>query len=610
MVILARAVFKFEGAQADDLSFDEDDIITVLQKDESGWWTGRNDQGQEGDFPFNYVEVLDEREAQAYLKKTETVQPEIKFQGEGVDTIEVVRCNPAAGSKPATVVLESSTPSGSREQVTKAMSELRAFDVQLRTVLADFDGKLPPSWADNAILSEKGLIARKEALDTYVQKLVYSEGADFLLVPFLFPGKSVELSQESFAAAARAQQQAKELLAHKKHEAPPMLVRAEYAWDPQEPVELSLEQGEVLAVVSQSTGSEGWWEGQNSAGARGLFPFNHIELLPPPDVQAFLEGRPLPPSAPEPSTIERAKKDHIPKTNDRPIKLVKNFSITTLQAFDDMIDKGVAIENLSGGNGHQFPKAGDRVEIAFKAHLWDCQLLSLLEFLSSEDKGEGPLEFVVEDDPTVCQGLHLAIQKFSVGASGRIIIAPKLGYGVAGSPPVIPPLAHLVYEVVLTRIVGDKPKHAPKQKPEVKARSASTAPRVLSLRGLAPIGNRPTQVKSPAKPVENKPAAAVNANPSVEHHTGARRAGHVMVGASAPSNGPAAPRMEIPKFELKELQQIVRDNKVQERNLNRAALEDYLTDKAFFEAFLMDRGHFLLKPLWRQQALKRAVGLF
>ena len=54
MPILAKAVFKFEGAQSDDLSFDEDDIITIVQKDDSGWWTGRTDDGREGDFPFNY----------------------------------------------------------------------------------------------------------------------------------------------------------------------------------------------------------------------------------------------------------------------------------------------------------------------------------------------------------------------------------------------------------------------------------------------------------------------------------------------------------------------------------------------------------------------------
>lgn len=179
----------------------------------------------------------------------------------------------------------------------------------------------------------------------------------------------------------------------------------------------------------------------------------------------------------------------------------------------------------------------------------------------------------------------------------------------------IPPLAHLVYEVTLTNVSADKPKaaHVHKQKPEVKARAASTTPRVLSMKMLHPIGNRPTQGKSPAKSQEK--AAPVMANPSVEHHTGTRRAGHVMVGAagadkSGGGGGGGGARMDTPKFDLRELQSIVQDNKIQERGLNRLTLEDYLTDKAFFEAFLMDRGHFLLKPLWRQQALKRAVGLF
>ncbi len=32
MVLLAKALYKFEGTQSDDLSFDEDDVITVISK--------------------------------------------------------------------------------------------------------------------------------------------------------------------------------------------------------------------------------------------------------------------------------------------------------------------------------------------------------------------------------------------------------------------------------------------------------------------------------------------------------------------------------------------------------------------------------------------------
>ena len=56
-----------------------------------------------------------------------------------------------------------------------------------------------------------------------------------------------------------------------------------------------------------------------------------------------------------------------------------------------------------GGNG-AFPKSGDKVVVAFKAHVWDCQMQAILEFLSSDDKGEGPMEFIVDDDDTIVKG--------------------------------------------------------------------------------------------------------------------------------------------------------------------------------------------------------------
>jgi hypothetical protein len=111
-------------------------------------------------------------------------------------------------------------------------------------------------------------------VNAYLQKVVASDGADFLMIPFLFPGKSVQLSEESFAKAAAAQKQAKEN--PKKPDAIPMLARAEYAWDPQDTVELSLDAGEIVAVLSQTTGSEGWWEGQTADGTRGAW------IAPPP----------------------------------------------------------------------------------------------------------------------------------------------------------------------------------------------------------------------------------------------------------------------------------------------------------------------------------------
>eukprot|EP00466_Bigelowiella_natans_P017954 jgi/Bigna1/135715/aug1.30_g10423 len=52
------ATFDFESVEEGQLSIKEGDIIILIEKDDSGWWFGRQqkDHEQEGLFPFNYVE--------------------------------------------------------------------------------------------------------------------------------------------------------------------------------------------------------------------------------------------------------------------------------------------------------------------------------------------------------------------------------------------------------------------------------------------------------------------------------------------------------------------------------------------------------------------------
>jgi hypothetical protein len=41
---------------------------------------------------------------------------------------------------------------------------------------------------------------------------------------------------------------------------------------------LSIEEGEIITILSMNTGSEQWWEGQGKKG-RGQFPSNYVQLL-------------------------------------------------------------------------------------------------------------------------------------------------------------------------------------------------------------------------------------------------------------------------------------------------------------------------------------------
>ncbi|GAA5806683.1 hypothetical protein MFLAVUS_000031 [Mucor flavus] len=54
----AKALYAFDGQQQGDLSFQEGDLITIVQKTDSqdDWWTGKVN-GQQGIFPANYVQL-------------------------------------------------------------------------------------------------------------------------------------------------------------------------------------------------------------------------------------------------------------------------------------------------------------------------------------------------------------------------------------------------------------------------------------------------------------------------------------------------------------------------------------------------------------------------
>lgn len=47
------------------------EIVKILKKDESGWWTGQKENGERGDFPYNYVEIIS-REEQKQLRDRRT----------------------------------------------------------------------------------------------------------------------------------------------------------------------------------------------------------------------------------------------------------------------------------------------------------------------------------------------------------------------------------------------------------------------------------------------------------------------------------------------------------------------------------------------------------
>jgi len=51
------ALFPFNAVHNDELTFQKDEIITLISKDEQAWWRGELN-GKTGLFPSNYVAPL------------------------------------------------------------------------------------------------------------------------------------------------------------------------------------------------------------------------------------------------------------------------------------------------------------------------------------------------------------------------------------------------------------------------------------------------------------------------------------------------------------------------------------------------------------------------
>jgi len=57
--VTVRAKHEFWAENDAELSLAVGDIITVLNRDDEGWWEGEGKNGQRGLFPSNYVDIIE-----------------------------------------------------------------------------------------------------------------------------------------------------------------------------------------------------------------------------------------------------------------------------------------------------------------------------------------------------------------------------------------------------------------------------------------------------------------------------------------------------------------------------------------------------------------------
>jgi len=105
-------------------------------------------------------------------------------------------------------------------------------------------------------------------------------------------------------------------------------------------------------------------------------------------------------------------------------------------------DSGLIYRSLEAGTGNS-PTATDVVKVNYRGTLIDGT-----EFDSSYKRNE-PAEFPLNRViPCWTEG----VQKMKVGGKARLVCPSAIAYGEAGSPPVIPGGATLIFEIELLKI--------------------------------------------------------------------------------------------------------------------------------------------------------------
>lgn len=103
-------------------------------------------------------------------------------------------------------------------------------------------------------------------------------------------------------------------------------------------------------------------------------------------------------------------------------------------------------EDLVVGTGAE-AKPGDQVTVHYTGWLVDGT-----KFDSSVDSGQ-PYTFTLGAGQVI-QGWDEGVAGMKVGGKRKLTIPPDMAYGAAGSPPVIPANATLIFEVELLDVAG------------------------------------------------------------------------------------------------------------------------------------------------------------
>eukprot|EP00924_Labyrinthula_sp_SR-Ha-C_P004691 maker-scaffold_1-snap-gene-8.7-mRNA-1 protein AED:0.03 eAED:0.03 QI:210/1/1/1/1/1/4/99/507 len=468
----------FTAQEAADISIQKNELIFVVNKDPSGWWTGKNRAGQAGLFPNTFV-----------------VEYDTSF-GDRVLDFQIVESTTEGEAFDLTLKLAS----GKSLRGTMQTGDFKVFATAAKYFNPSTPDYTIPAWAEQCTLLPVQVKERLQLLDDILREGMNSLEVEFLIAHWI--GRGAEFNVEPTVRSNVSSR-----LSNAKHSATPSEPRpdifavVQYGWDKREEGELTLIAKETIAVLEQDTRFQGWSTGQTVNGRKGIYVSEYVRVLTDDvEIRRFLNGSTgYEPPAPIVNTginllisqrfdEVRMEDSQLPlagagtENKGRFRKVIVDYSLPSTGAFDFLLEHGMAVivdgkllteedrRNLRVSNRRVAGK-GDVVTMEYNAYLWEPQEQKLLEFLSSDllindtsqDASEEevwmksgiPLKFKIGAEQVI-EGLEQAVSFLTLEQQASVIVTPEKGYGDIGAKPLIPGDAFLMYNVVIKEINSHK----------------------------------------------------------------------------------------------------------------------------------------------------------
>jgi len=323
--------FDYSAELNDELTLRVGDVITSVVRAEGGWWKGKL-RGKEGVFPDNFVKVLPSAPVASHAMKP----------GEDVILRRKKRCRVLFSYQP----LHEDELELKVDQLIDFMCEVE--DGWWKGRSGGRVGVFPSNFVEmcNDDLEEKPVDkvnsstveAKNKKNSLGANRFIKEEAISPKIIPGVPPEKEEDKKVTVMTTSERFLLAGNKTPPDTAPRLPPKPVKEQcvvlFPYTAQNDDELSLEEGQVILILSRDVEDKGWWKGEID-GKTGVFPDNFVKLLSPEE-----ERRDKKPWRPPPVAGEKVDTRKVEQgTTGKPTHNVNKLTMDLKSAFSS--------ENLS-----------------------------------------------------------------------------------------------------------------------------------------------------------------------------------------------------------------------------------------------------------------------